>query len=432
MAHYTVRSGDTLTDIARREGVDLFDLVAANRGINPNLIRPGQTIRIPERTYSEAQRSQAAVDIAATDPTGRFSATGIPGGGLGVGTPTPGLVPQIVSPLSAPTIAQSIQPSQIVSPYTGRRPASDISGLTAGQVAARTAGQPVPLPTGTTPSPQTQISQIVSPYSGRNIGGTPTPTTQPTGSLVGRIIGAYLGGLGGGILGGAKGTVEEFRQAFQQTRSPNFANIIPDVLRGAFRGGIQGSNIFGQPSQAITPSAATQPGVTPTAATTPGGRPLFPGTYLTQEQRLAAQGGGARDPRVAAQQFFGGSPDVAQLRAESWARSVAVHASFWASQTDIPSYTSLQLFIDAQAQLGNVLTLEQATQVLSGLGYTNVTGSIWYRPRPNDYGTGSGAAAGGGYGSIIGSGGGSGGGGGTESGFRGGFSVGLYQWRIGA
>lgn len=44
---YTVRSGDTPTAIARRSGVSTKALMAANPGLNPSRLRPGQVIRIP-------------------------------------------------------------------------------------------------------------------------------------------------------------------------------------------------------------------------------------------------------------------------------------------------------------------------------------------------------------------------------------------------
>lgn len=45
---YTVRSGDTLSGIAQRNGVSLQALIAANPQIsNPNLIHPGQAVHIP-------------------------------------------------------------------------------------------------------------------------------------------------------------------------------------------------------------------------------------------------------------------------------------------------------------------------------------------------------------------------------------------------
>jgi lysozyme len=42
-----VEAGDTLYGIARQFGVDLDQLVAANRGINPNVIYPGQVLNLP-------------------------------------------------------------------------------------------------------------------------------------------------------------------------------------------------------------------------------------------------------------------------------------------------------------------------------------------------------------------------------------------------
>jgi murein DD-endopeptidase MepM/ murein hydrolase activator NlpD len=43
----TVRRGDTLAAIAARNGLRLGDVVAANPGLDPDLIRPGQKVRLP-------------------------------------------------------------------------------------------------------------------------------------------------------------------------------------------------------------------------------------------------------------------------------------------------------------------------------------------------------------------------------------------------
>lgn len=44
---YTVQRGEWLAAIARKCGVSLQALIAANPGINPSLLRPGQQLRIP-------------------------------------------------------------------------------------------------------------------------------------------------------------------------------------------------------------------------------------------------------------------------------------------------------------------------------------------------------------------------------------------------
>ena len=44
---YTVRSGDTPASIARRAGVSTKALMAANPGLNPSRLRPGQVIKLP-------------------------------------------------------------------------------------------------------------------------------------------------------------------------------------------------------------------------------------------------------------------------------------------------------------------------------------------------------------------------------------------------
>ena len=45
---YTVKSGDTLSEIGARHGVDYRVLARVNNIDNPDLIFPGQKIRIPK------------------------------------------------------------------------------------------------------------------------------------------------------------------------------------------------------------------------------------------------------------------------------------------------------------------------------------------------------------------------------------------------
>ena len=63
-----VKSGDNLSKIARQYGLSVLDLIAANPGlVNPNLIRPGQEINIPDEPASQRDRNIAG-NILASSP----------------------------------------------------------------------------------------------------------------------------------------------------------------------------------------------------------------------------------------------------------------------------------------------------------------------------------------------------------------------------
>lgn len=59
-AGYTVRTGDTLWTIASRLGVSVSALASSNGLSNPNVIHPGQTLRVPGGSTSPASPSSAA------------------------------------------------------------------------------------------------------------------------------------------------------------------------------------------------------------------------------------------------------------------------------------------------------------------------------------------------------------------------------------
>jgi len=69
---YTVKSGDTLSAIAERSGVSLSALIAANPQIrNPNLIYPGQTVHVPGgHSTGGTTGTQGPSGPGATAPTG--------------------------------------------------------------------------------------------------------------------------------------------------------------------------------------------------------------------------------------------------------------------------------------------------------------------------------------------------------------------------
>ncbi len=90
---YTIKRGDTLLEIARRSGISLAELLAANPGIAPEALSVGQVIQIPAPRAPNSLPPPAAADLgqAACYPVWR----GFPSGGGGycfvpVGHPGPG------------------------------------------------------------------------------------------------------------------------------------------------------------------------------------------------------------------------------------------------------------------------------------------------------------------------------------------------------
>jgi LysM repeat protein len=68
-AGYTVRAGDTLSSIANRHGVSISALVSANNIVNPNLIRTGQTLRIPSSPSGGVTATAAGVHMVRAGET---------------------------------------------------------------------------------------------------------------------------------------------------------------------------------------------------------------------------------------------------------------------------------------------------------------------------------------------------------------------------
>lgn len=65
---YTVRSGDTLSVIARRHGVSIATLAQANNLTNPNALRIGQVLTIPSAAGSSAVAAPVISAPATTAP----------------------------------------------------------------------------------------------------------------------------------------------------------------------------------------------------------------------------------------------------------------------------------------------------------------------------------------------------------------------------
>jgi LysM repeat protein len=69
LGFHTVRNGDTMSSIARKRGVSLDELIAANQHIkNPSLIRPGDTICIPQAPSKPTQQKPTATIIPTAIP----------------------------------------------------------------------------------------------------------------------------------------------------------------------------------------------------------------------------------------------------------------------------------------------------------------------------------------------------------------------------
>lgn len=66
---YTIQSGDTFADIAVRFGVALEDLVAANPGVNPQGLRSGDVINLPEAAAGATPAAAPTEDPDAEEPT---------------------------------------------------------------------------------------------------------------------------------------------------------------------------------------------------------------------------------------------------------------------------------------------------------------------------------------------------------------------------
>ncbi len=75
---YTVRSGDTLSVIARRHGVSLAALAQANNLTNPNALRIGQVLTIPTAAGSSAAAAPAVSPSATAVPPAPTAAPAAP------------------------------------------------------------------------------------------------------------------------------------------------------------------------------------------------------------------------------------------------------------------------------------------------------------------------------------------------------------------
>ena len=73
---YSIKSGDTLSQIAERLRVTVDSLMLANPGLDPNALRVGETLLIPGGTGSLAPATVTPVPLEIQEVACRFMATG--------------------------------------------------------------------------------------------------------------------------------------------------------------------------------------------------------------------------------------------------------------------------------------------------------------------------------------------------------------------
>lgn len=429
-----VQAGESLWTIAKKKGVDWLSLVAANPQISdPNLIQPGQQIRIPTERASEASRSRAAVrtgispgGTAAVSGTVQASTLQQP---AGLGSGWMGMsAPQIVSGTPAP---QLTQPTQLVSPYTGRRPAAE--------------------------APQKrQPTQLVSPYTGRTAGGEAVPTPRKLTYAETMAMASRMGAkAGGAAVRGAQSLLSAAASALPQ---PYEALAQGAIAAGGALGQQAIQGYYGKFIPSVYESWGRRPPVTQTG---PGqgraGAPMFPQASAapgTQPSQLISPytGRGMAQDTMRSERAVTGtrptyqSPDVQQLQEQNWDRHVETVALQLLTGQGFPTYTMSRIVDDPRFRDTIIAYFAAAGVDVSGLatadlldvmGYKYVDGDIWYRS-DNGAATGGVGTFGGTtyFGGVSGGGGrgrvGAGGGGGSGSRAGTGFSYGLVDWRVSA
>jgi murein DD-endopeptidase MepM/ murein hydrolase activator NlpD len=70
---HAVKQGDTVWELAAEYGVDLEELLAANKGLDPGLLQIGQELVIPPRSKAATTQLPAAKDVDVSAFAGKFS-----------------------------------------------------------------------------------------------------------------------------------------------------------------------------------------------------------------------------------------------------------------------------------------------------------------------------------------------------------------------
>ncbi len=181
---YTVKKGDTMSAIARRNSVSLKNLIDANpqTRANPNRIRVGQTLNIPNAKKAAPTEPSPRPTTTVPTPTPRTTTTApAPTPRTTTTAPTPRPTPRVTTPTPHPTTTTA--PTPTTRPTT--RPATTLdpkptTTTTLDPKPTRTT-TPDPKPTATiTPNPKPTTTTTPDPKPTTTTTPNPKPTTTTT------------------------------------------------------------------------------------------------------------------------------------------------------------------------------------------------------------------------------------------------------------
>src|SRR3990167_676675 len=365
---YTVKSGDNLSKIARQYGMDVRDLIASNPQIaNPNLIRPGQSINIPEEPASPAARAAAGNVLAAAPSVAQVVRT--------AAQTAPTVVAQRVAPAISPTGLAIYQASE--------------RGISAGPTAARAVA---PLPQG----------------QGRTL--LPTARTTPTVPLGQAFPRAGAALTPRGTVAAGQAALMTPRAAQVGTRQPAPAGSRgmgpgpqPQVI-----GARQGAPLIPAPTAplgqafprtaaSLTPRGIVAAGAaalrTPTAAVRPGPSPEGLAIYQASERGLVTQPVvpkavtqhldyldqlRAIDPDRAAEAARFQSATIGRAQPEAALATNVFFTETAINQGQLPRNASENVWDQIAARMGTGMT---GAQLLRQQGYVPIGGGLWYLGR---------------------------------------------------
>ena len=469
-----VKSGDNLSKIARQYGLSVLDLIAANPGlVNPNLIRPGQEINIPDEPASQRDRNIAG-NILASAP----SAEDVQSAAESLYTQQ-GFYPTLAAAnFAARQVAPALAPGTTVAPTTTVAPIVGPGGHTLGQAFPRSEA---------TLTPQGTVATGAAAMRAPTLRTTPTtipsyPRTEPTRGQVtmtppqlalyermiehgktqeeamARIrelqatgpleaLSAAISGAPKAIASAyARDAVERGLRAFRQQvlkqkldKDERDQRIQAERARLEAKYGVTSQPTAQSPTQpqlsetahygGVLPLAASVPGGTRTVATAAGGRSFA--QYLDRLQSTDPQRA-AEVARFTAAQENNKSfvDDLGQVRITQAGFDVAVFFTerAYLDQNLLPNTATENIWDAIARRQGWDIT---GAEALQQWGYEHKGGGVWeHTSKYQVTGYGGGTYSGG---AVRQAGGGSGGGG-DGSGSRAGAvgSYGLVSWRISA